>query len=99
MGQFEYTVGLARPLSPEDAKKLAKQYLRKKESMVEYEHNTLVLDASQTKEDQEAINNFIMQKIEEERLRIYNELTNYSPYDTVQIAKFKLKQIIHNERD
>ena len=67
--------------------------------MVEYEHNTLVLDASQTKEDQEAINNFIMQKIEEERLRIYNELTNYSPYDTVQIAKFKLKQIIHNERD
>lgn len=99
MGQFEYTVGLARPLSPEDAKKLAKQYLRKKESMVEYEHNTLVLDASQTKEDQEAINNFIMQKIEEERLRIYNELTNYSPYDTVQIAKFKLKQIIDNERD
>jgi len=33
--------------------------------MVEYEHNTLVLDSSHSKEDQEAINNFISQKITE----------------------------------
>lgn len=96
MGQFEYRIGLARPLTPEDAKKLAKEYLRKKQEMVEYEHDTLVLDSSHTKEDQEAINNFINQKIEQERLRIYGELISYSPYDTLQIAKFKLKQIINN---
>lgn len=97
MGQFEYTVRLARPLSPEDAKALAKEYLANKEkNMVEYEHNTLVLDSSHSKEDQEAINNFINQKINEERDRIFRELTSYSHYDTLQIAKFKLKQIIND---
>lgn len=64
--------------------------------MVEYEHDTLVLDASHTKEDQEAINRFIDQKIKEERARIIKELDNYSRYGTLQIAKFKLKQIINN---
>lgn len=64
--------------------------------MVEYEHDTLVLDASHTKEDQEAINNFVTQQIELERARIYKELTQYSRYDTLQIAKFKLNQIINN---
>ena len=97
MGQFEYTVGLARPLSKEDAAELAKEYLKKKqeeENMVRHEHATLVLDSSHSKEDQEAINNFIDETIARERSRIYDELTAYSPYDTVQIAKFKLKEII-----
>lgn len=62
--------------------------------MVEYEHNTLVLDAGHTKEDQEAINKFVEQKIKEERARILKELDNYSRYGTLQIAKFKLKQIV-----
>lgn len=100
MGQFEYTVGLARPLSKEDAKALAKEYLEKKkeeeENMVKHEYDTLVLDSSHSKKDQEAINNFISNTISKERSRIYGELTAYSPYDTVQIAKFKLKQIIEN---
>lgn len=30
MGQFEYTVGLAKPLPPEEAKKLAQEFLAKK---------------------------------------------------------------------
>ena len=97
MGQFEYKIGLARPLSPEDAKILASEYLKKKEEeeeMVKHEHATLVLDSSHSKEDQEAINNFIDETIARERSRIYDELTAYSPYDTVQIAKFKLKEII-----
>lgn len=98
MGQFEYTVGLARPLSKEDAKALAKEYLEKKkqeeEEMVKHEYDTLVLDSSHSKKDQEAINNFINDTINRERSRIYNELIAYSPYDTVQIAKFKLKEII-----
>lgn len=64
--------------------------------MVEYEHKTLVLDSSHSQKDQEAINNFINNKISEERNRIYNELTSYSKYGTLQIAKFKLKQIINN---
>jgi hypothetical protein len=64
--------------------------------MVEYEHNTLVLDASHSKEDQAAINNFIEQKISIERDRIFRELTSYSQYDTLQIAKFKLRQIIND---
>lgn len=96
MGQFEYTVGLARPLSVEDAKILAAEFLKnkQKEEMVKHEHATLVLDSSHSKEDQEAINNFIDETIARERSRIYDELTAYSPYDTVQIAKFKLKEII-----
>lgn len=95
MGQHEYSIGLAPPLTPEDAKKIAQEYLSNKErKMVEYEHNTLVLDSSHSKEDQEAINKFIEQKIIEERERIFRELVDYAPYDTLQIAKFKLKQII-----
>jgi hypothetical protein len=33
--------------------------------MIKFEHNTLVLDASHTKEDQKAVNDFIEYKIQE----------------------------------
>jgi hypothetical protein len=33
--------------------------------MIKFEHNTLVLDASHTKEDQKAINDFVEYKLQE----------------------------------
>jgi hypothetical protein len=33
--------------------------------MIKFEHNTLVLDASHTKEDQKAVNDFIEYKLQE----------------------------------
>jgi hypothetical protein len=33
--------------------------------MIKFEHNTLVLDASHTKEDQKAVNDFIEYKIQQ----------------------------------
>jgi hypothetical protein len=65
--------------------------------MIKYEYNTLVLDSSQTKDDKVAIDDFIAKAIETERDRIYNELDHYNnQYDTLQIAKFKIKQIVYN---
>jgi hypothetical protein len=33
--------------------------------MIKFEHNTLVLDASHTKEDQKAVNDFVEYKIQQ----------------------------------
>jgi hypothetical protein len=33
--------------------------------MIKYEHNSLVLDSSHTKEDQDAINDFVKNKVDE----------------------------------
>ncbi len=38
--------------------------------MIKYEYNTLVLDASHTKQDQKAVNDFIEQIARQERQRI-----------------------------
>lgn len=42
--------------------------------MIKYEHNTLVLDASHTKQDQKAVNDFVEYATERERLRILEEI-------------------------
>lgn len=55
-----------------------------------------MLDISQTKDDKVAIDQFIAKAIETERDRIYSQLDNYNKYDTLQIAKFKIKQIVYN---
>jgi len=63
--------------------------------MIKYEFDTLVLDSSHTKEDQKSIDLFIEQKVNEERNRILQELESYTNgYDTLSIAKFKLREIV-----
>lgn len=65
--------------------------------MIKHEFGMLVLDAMMSKEDQEAVNSFVHEQILKERKRIVEEVDNYSQgYDNLQIAKFKLKQIINN---
>lgn len=65
--------------------------------MIKHEFNTLVLGSTHSKEDQDAINAFVQEQILLDRKRIYDELDNYtSGYGTLQIAKFKLKQIIND---
>lgn len=96
MGQFEYSVPLSS-VKPEDIQRIAKEYREKQErdSMIRYEFGMLSLDSSHSKKDQDAINSFIESKINEERLRILSEIESSSPgYDTVSIAKFKLRKII-----
>lgn len=44
--------------------------------MIKYEHNTLVLDSSHTKQDQEAVNKFVEQIARQERERVLAELNN-----------------------
>lgn len=63
--------------------------------MIRYEFDTLVLDSSHTKQDQKAIDAFVDSKISSERTRILQELDSYTNgYDTLTIAKFKLREII-----
>lgn len=65
--------------------------------MIRYEHDMLVLDASLSKDDQAAINQFVHEQILKERKRIIDDLEGYTNgYSTLQIAKFKMKQIINN---
>ncbi len=42
--------------------------------MIKYEHNTLVLDASHTKYDQKAVNDFIEYVAKRERERVLSEI-------------------------
>lgn len=65
--------------------------------MIKYEFDTLVLDSSHTKEDQKAIDAFVAAQVSKERQRILDELEGYTNgYDTLTIAKFKLREIINN---
>jgi hypothetical protein len=65
-------------------------------SMIKYEHKMLVLDSSHSDKDQAAVDLFITQAIDAERDRIYNDLSNYTNgYDSLSIAKFRLRQIIN----
>jgi len=43
--------------------------------MIKFEHNSLVLDASHTKEDQKAVNDFIEYKIQQEREQLLAKLS------------------------
>jgi hypothetical protein len=43
--------------------------------MIKFEHNSLVLDSSHSKEDQKAVNDFIEYKIQQEREQL---LANFS---------------------
>lgn len=63
--------------------------------MIRYEFGMLSLDSSHSKKDQEAINNFVADKINQDRLRILDEIEASSAGEgVVQIAKFKLRKII-----
>jgi hypothetical protein len=96
MGQFEYSVPLS-PVKPEDIERVAKEYLERKETgrMIKYEFETLVLDSSHNKKDQEAVDLFVESQINKERSRILNEIEAESQgYSNVSIAKFTLRQII-----
>jgi hypothetical protein len=63
--------------------------------MIKYEFDTLVLDSSHNKEDQRAIDAFVESQLSKERQRILEELEGYTNgYDTLTIAKFKLREII-----
>lgn len=42
--------------------------------MIRYEHNSLVLDATHSKQDQQAVNDFFEHAITEERTRIWNDI-------------------------
>lgn len=65
--------------------------------MINYEFNTLVLDSSHTKEDQAAIDRFVNQSVAKDRSRILEELYSLSSHGNLQIAKFKLEEIINNK--
>jgi hypothetical protein len=41
--------------------------------MIKFEHNSLVLDSAQTKEDQEAINDFLEYKLEQLKLQLKDD--------------------------
>lgn len=101
MGQFEYTVGLS-PVRPEDIDQLAKDYLAQKRdgtNMIKYEYGMLVLDNSHTKQDQQAIDTFVDAQIRAERDRIHDELMAADKHAIVQIAKFRITQIVYNNKD
>ena len=42
--------------------------------MIKYEYETLVLDSSHTKQDQNAVNKFVEKAVQKERERILNEI-------------------------
>ena len=97
MGQFEYSVGLS-PVKPGDMPRIVREYKKQeRDKMIKHEFGMLVLDATMSKDDQEAVNSFVHEQVLKERKRILEELDNYSEgYGNLQIAKFKLKQIINN---
>jgi hypothetical protein len=98
VGQFEYSVGLS-PVKPADIPRIVKEYTEKQErdKMIKNEFGMLVLDATMSKDDQDAVNSFVHEQILKERKRIFEELDDLSKgYGNLQIAKFKLKQIINN---
>jgi hypothetical protein len=41
--------------------------------MIKFEHNSLVLDSAQTKEDQKAINDFLEYKLEQLKLQLKDD--------------------------
>jgi hypothetical protein len=63
--------------------------------MIKYEFDTLVLDATHTKQDQQAIDSFVASALDRERQRILSALEDsYADQGTLSIAKFKLREII-----
>lgn len=67
--------------------------------MIKLEFDTLVLDSTHSKSDQDAINEFINNQIMAERHRIYDQLTGENDYSHVNMAKFKVKQIVFNRKE
>lgn len=68
--------------------------------MVKHEFGMLVLDKAMSKADQDAINSFIGEQIQKERYRILDELEQEAlGYSNLNIAKFKLRQIINNTKE
>ena len=58
--------------------------------MINYEHETLVLDSSHTKQDQKAINDFIEQRLSQEKSYLYQELLKFNSQGHISMPKFKL---------
>lgn len=89
MGQFEYKVGLARPLAPNDAKKLAYNFLMEKEMKM----------AELNEEQQKVVKHLISQGALMERQRILEDLEKEADNGTLQIAVFKLRKIVNDDLD
>lgn len=101
MGQFEYSVALS-PVKPHEIEQLAKDYLVKKretQNMIKHEFDTLVLDSTHSKSDQDAINAFIHEQILLDRKRIVDELARFASNGMLTIPIFQLKQIVAEYKD
>lgn len=67
--------------------------------MVKYEFDTLVLDQTFTKQDQDAVNAFLHESLLKDRKRILEELERNASNGTLSMAVFKLKQIVMNTKE
>jgi hypothetical protein len=68
--------------------------------MIKVEHNTLVLDTSHTRDDQEAINDFLEYKIQEtksELLKAVKEIEDQSHKTRTPIYQDKLFELVYNK--
>lgn len=100
VGQFEYSVDLS-PVMPSDIDRIAKEYKQRKtrDDMIKHEFGMLLLDASTTREDSEAINSFINEQIAKDRQRIIDSLeglVNNAGY--INLAKFEIINIVNDQR-
>ena len=88
MGQFEYSVKLARPLSSKNAKILAREFLVDKEIKM----------AELTEEQEKVVRHLIAQGALIERERILEDLEKEATNGTLTIAVFKLRDIVNDSK-
>lgn len=89
MGQFEYTVALAKPMSKQDAKAIAKEYLINKE-----------LQMAELNEEQiKVVRRLIAEGALIERQRILEDLEKLSDGYRLEIGMSKLKKVINGDLD
>jgi ribosomal protein S13 len=89
MGQFEYTVALARPLPSKAAKALAREFLLDKEIKM----------AELTEEQAKVVKHLIAQGALMERERILEDLEKEANNGTLTIALFKLRNIVNDTEE
>ena len=89
MGQHEYTVGLAKPLSSKDAKQLAREFLLDKEIGM----------AELTEEQAKVVKHLIAQGALIERERILEDLEKEADNETLTIALSKLRNIVNDTEE
>lgn len=89
MGQFEYTVALTKPMSKQDAKAIAKEYLINKE-----------LQMAELNEEQiKVVRRLIAEGALIERQRILEDLEKLSDGYRLEIGMSKLKKVINEDLD